>query len=671
MLGFGDQISESIAHFIGYFHTSIEAARARIEYREFKAAPSSDPHFKDILTIQTDPSQRLEPGSFDPDVKFIPVPWAPVGLPVMPWVDTNLDEISVASLRSPHSLAKLHSSGPHFSHGSEQGPFLGSGPSETSVVLQQTNHLEDNDIVIMGSKVPLNIHFADDAAFAHLSASAFSISEPFSSASAPGSGAEMDQFFANQSTFIHAAATGPLAETPGVTVVSGPTIEGLFINGSQVASVPSLNDSLPDLLKQTDHSGTQATVTTSQPMAISGSELAGSVSVQAGANLLVNEVVLQSLDTVSAHFAVAGDYWHINAIVQTNAYSDADSFDNGFSGQQALCQASTIAMNIASFVHHDQVQSTETSNDAHVFPQNWQITIVSGDLIQMNWISQYSFMSDNDLHVLSATGAHTTIVTGGNMAMNSASFTSLCNSYDLVMIGGHYYDGNFIFQTNVLFDNDTFTSGGAAGAYEGKLSTSDNLLWNAASIQSGATTNWVTGLPQHYLDALNGLASGDYKMPDSFHNDQNLQGIEGLRLLYISGNVYDLNYVAQVNILGDADYVAHYEDALKASSDTVWDISTGSNALINIAAIVDSDTHTGGTSYAGGGVYSDAILIQADIIGSPSAAAVAGQVQPLVNEVVAFLDHDADTSSSSHDQAPPIHIPDTTHSVDVMQTVLA
>ena len=74
----------------------------------------------------------------------------------------------------------------------------------------------------------------------------------------------------------------------------------------------------------------------------------------------------------------------------------------------------------------------------------------------MNWVSQYNFLSDNDAHVLSATGSYTTIVTGANMTLNSASFAELCNSYDLVMIGGSMYNGNFIFQTNILFDNDTF-----------------------------------------------------------------------------------------------------------------------------------------------------------------------------------------------------------------------
>ncbi len=672
MLGFGDQISESIAHFIGYFHTSIEAVRARIEYNEFKAAAEQDPHFNDILAIQTHPTQQLTATSFDAEVKYVPTPWSPVALPVMPWIDVNLDEVNVSLHRLPHPVAKLHGSGSEVFHGAPQeGPYFGSGASETSLVLQQTNHMQDNDIVIMGNHVPVGIHFTDDAAFAHLSANAFSISEPFTSLQVPGSGAEMAEFFANQSSFIHAAETGPLAQTPGVTVVTGPTIEGLFVNGMEMTSAPGLNASIPELLRHTDHSGSQATMTSTQPVTINGSDIAGSVTLQAGANLMMNEVVLTNLDSISGHFAVAGNYYHINAIIQTNAYSDTDTFQNGFSGQQA--PSSTNAMNIASFVHQpDDVHAAPSSGDGPVFPQNWQVTIINGDLVQMNWISQYSFLSDNDMHVLSATGAYTTILTGGNMSANSATFAELCSTYDAVMIGGHYYDGNFIVQTNVLFDNDTLTTGGAAGSYSGKLSTSDNLLWNAASIQSGASTNWVAGLPDHYQQALTGFAHGDYKMPDGFGSDQNFQGIAGVRALYISGNVYDLNYVKQTNILGDSDYVAHYEDSLKsASSDTAWNISTGSNALINVAIIVDHDTHENGTSYAGGGVYSDAILIQADIVVSQGAAPAANQGQPLANEAVAFLDHDAADTSATNDHAPSIHVPDTSHSVDVMQTVLS
>ena len=656
MLGFGGQISESIAHFVGYFHTSIEAARARVEYREFEAAPDSEPHLNDILTIQTDPGQRLDLGSFQPNLNYVPSPWSPVGEVVMPWVNFDPIELDISAPRLHQPVAKLHTSGSADSNSistSNSGfhtsgqviPNFGPGPSETSLALKQTNHMEDNDVVIMGNHAPVSMDFADEAAFNSLSVSALSISEPFTQDSIPGTGAELAQFFANQSANIQAAADGPLATTPGVSVVTAPA--GLYVNGAVTDEAPKLDDYIPEQLKQTDQNDSPATVTTTQSVVINGAEIVGSVEVQAGCNLMINEVVLTSLDSVGAHFAVTGNYYRIDAIIQTNAYSDNDTFENGFGAQQSLGQPSTNAMNVANFLlQADDSQSDGPSDDAPVFPQAWQITVFNGDLIQMNWVSQYSFLSDNDAHVLSATGSYTTIVTGGNMMFNSASFAELCNSYDLVMIGGSMYNGNFIFQTNILFDNDTFTTGGAAGAYDGELSTSDNLLWNEASIQSGSPTNWVTGLPEHYLQAMNGLSNGSFGMPAGFHGDQALQGIEGLRVLYISGSVYDVNYIEQTNILGDADYVAHYEDALlTASSETVWDISTGSNTLINIASIADSDPGGGGTSYVGGGVYSDAILIQADIICVlPDTGQATGQGQQLANEVVAFLENEADST---------------------------
>ncbi|MDR6633382.1 hypothetical protein J2X72_002175 [Phyllobacterium sp. 1468] len=669
MLGFGDQISESIAHFVGYFHTSIEAARARIEYREFKAAPEGGPHLNGILTVETSPDQHFDPAPYQPSLHYTPTPWSPAGEVMMPWVSVDPIEVDPHAVRLPHHHMHLHSSGSGFNMASEPGPYFGEGPSETSIVVKQTSHLQDNDVVIMGTKVPVNLDFADDAAFAHLTANAFSISEAFTTGHVPGVG-DMAQFFANETANIHAAADGPLAPTPGVTVIAAPTLDGLYVNGGvETTTAPVFDDYIPTLLKPGEAVNSPGTITTTEPTVTNSEDIVGSVTVHAGGNLMVNEVVLNSVNSVGAHFAVAGNYYHIDAIVQTNAYSDADTFENGFAGMQSLSPPSTNAMNIASFAHHlDSAQPANASGEAPVFPQNWQITVVAGDLIQMNWISQYNFMSDNDTHVLTSSGVYTSIVTGGNMQVNSVSFADLCKSYDLVMIGGHLYDGNFIFQTNILYDNDKFTTGGGAGEYNGALSSSDNLLWNSASIESGDTTNWVTGLPSHYLEAMNGLANGHYNMPDGFHGDQILEGIEGLRVLYISGNVYDLNYVQQVNVLGDADYVAHYEEAVTGSSDTVWDISTGSNALINAATIVDNDFH-GGSSYVGGGVYSDAILIQAELVDSHPAPAP-GQGQPLANEVVAFLDNDADApTTDGHGSA--LHVPDTSHSVDVMQTVLA
>ncbi|MHC1550427.1 hypothetical protein [Phyllobacterium sp. K27] len=663
MFGFGDHISESIAHFIGYFSTSIEAVKMRLEYREFKATPDAPHAHGEILAVETDPQVQLMLAGFVPDVNYLPAPWTPIGNSILPWVNVEPIDVQLHGHNLLHKLAPIQSSGHGNGKPFEHSPFIGPQVPETSVVLQQTSHMQDNDIVVVGEHSAVGLHWGDNSGLASLSVDALVVSESFSD-ELPETTSGMPQFFDDQRDSINTAVES-LTETPDVTVIGSPS-EGVYLNGTRTSEAPVLDDYKPAQLSTPN---APAPATSHQTTTINGKDIVGTVSLEAGSNILVNEVVLNSTGTSGAHFAVAGNYYNINAIIQTNAYSDADSFDNGFANQQQLCQPSTNAMNIASFISHTgQVQVSPPTGEAPVFPQNWQVTVMNGDLMQMNWISQYNFLSDNDAHVLTSTGSYTTIVTGSNGMLNTASLANLYNSYDLVIIGGHLYSGNLIFQTNVLFDDDTLTTGSGAGTYSGQLSTSDNLLWNSASIQSASTTNWVAGLPDHYKDAMDGLAGGDYNMPDGFRSDLALEGISGLKMLYISGNVYDLNYISQTNILGDSDYVAQYEEALLAAShDTVWDISTGSNALINTATIVDGG-HGNGTSYAGGGVYSDSILIQAEILAAQPEQG-AGQGQPLANEVVAFLDDEAmQPQTTDHE---PIHLSDTTHSVDVMQTALA
>lgn len=663
MLGFGDHISESIAHFIGYFSTSVEAVKMRLEYREFKSAPDAPQSHGEILAIQTDPQMQLAPATFVPDGNYLPMPWTASSNDVLPEVNVEPIDVQLYGHNLYHKTVPIHSSGNGNGQSLEQGPFIGPEVPETSMVLQQISHMEDNDIVILGNHSPVDLQWGNNADLATLSVSALLVSNLFSH-ELPDTASGMAQFFNDQRDSIDAAEE-LLTGISGINVVASPPA-GVYLNGTTVLEAPALDDYKPAQLAAPN---TPATATGHQAMVINGKDIEGTVSLEAGSNILINEIVLTNTGTSGAHFVVAGNYYNINAIVQTNAYSDIDSFGNGFAGQQQLCEPSTNAMNIANFISSTgQVQVPAATGEAPVFPQNWQVTVMNGDLMQMNWISQYNFLSDNDAHVLSSTGSYTTITTGSNGMLNTASFANLCSSYDLVIIGGHLYSGNLIFQTNVLFDNDTMTTGSGAGAYSGTLSTSYNLLWNSASIQSADTTNWVTGLPDHYKEAMSGLADGNYKMPDGFRFDAALQGIAGLKMLYISGNVYDLNYISQTNILGDSDFVARYEDALRATShDTVWDISTGSNALINVATIVDSG-HGNGTSYAGGGVYSDSILIQAEIIAQQPGHG-SGQGQPLANEVVAFLDDDAAPSQAA--DHIPIHLPDATHSVDVMQTALA
>src|SRR5262249_54133159 len=142
---------------------------------------------------------------------------------------------------------KYHGSGEATSHGDEQAsPFFGPGPTEASTVLQQANHLQDNDIVIMGTKVPVDVHFVDDAAFNNLVSQAFSVSAPFHAAM-PSNGADMATFFAQQSHAIDTIGSSPVASMPGATVITAPSIEGTYVNGVETqAAPPSLTNYLPE-----------------------------------------------------------------------------------------------------------------------------------------------------------------------------------------------------------------------------------------------------------------------------------------------------------------------------------------------------------------------------------------------------------------------------------------
>jgi hypothetical protein len=140
-------------------------------------------------------------------------------------------------------------------------------------------------------------------------------------------------------------------------------------------------------------------------------------------------------------------------------------------------------------------------------------------------------------------------------------------------------------------------------------------------------------------------------------------------VLYISGDVIDLQYISQTNILGDADQVALAMDQAGAYADADWTISTGTNALINHAHIVDGGVDS--TVYAGGNVYSDELLIQAELISNDSGLYMQ-DATALVNEAVVFLSDDllapdaADDGAPVHDGGAP-----GVGSADVMQTMLS
>jgi hypothetical protein len=72
-------------------------------------------------------------------------------------------------------------------------------------------------------------------------------------------------------------------------------------------------------------------------------------------------------------------------------------------------------------------------------------------------------------------------------------------------------------------------------------------------------------------------------------------------------------------------------------------VTTGGNQLHNDAAIVDVNPDA---TYVKGGIYTDSILVQANLVPTDPDHAVNGDTHALVTELIAFVDdHPHDTAS--------------------------
>ncbi len=642
---------ENILHFIGQWHMATEHARHKHEFEAFRRLQDDEDDPGDLVTLSSHPRQLFTIPDFIPYVPYLPNQWHPGGSAPFRLPETVGSDPS----RFHELIGSIHGERPHFgAHGGHlrihhQGPDL-PAPGQVIFIVSQTTALQDNDILNLGSGPAPQLDPTLGAQLLELFARAEQ-ADAFSSLSMPHGPEDLASIVVAAQDII---AGGDLPHL----VAQSDHLTGIYVNGAQVDGPVLLDDVLPPAFLPEPEIETVEVEHIEHSLNEQGIE--GSLTLQAGANMAMNAAVLSNVGLLGGVIAVAGDVYRLDAIIQSNAYSDIDTV----TGQmQAGAGSATASYNVAQFIDQP-LEYARVVSDAENMPHNWAVSVVDGDLIFSQWLVQTNFVYDNDVHVLTDTGAYSNFVTGANLAHNITSFSDLGLVYDLILIGGNLYDANIITQLNVLLDNDILSLGNGGG--DGVLSTDGNLLYNGATITNLGAQNWLEGLPQHYLDALQGLAAGDRVMPDGFASDGSFAGIDMLNVLVITGNVYDLHHIKQTNVVGDADLVATAEaDALAAGAPSRqdWDISTGQNALINTATILDTDS-LGNVAYAGGHVYSDAILIQADFV-----AAADDGPDALVTEAIAFLtdDHGMDLAVADDGiTATPADI----HSLDVMSSVL-
>ncbi|MCA2376453.1 hypothetical protein ACQZ5D_09930 [Agrobacterium sp. 22-211-1] len=669
-----DKISDMIAHFIGMFDTVVEEARLRSNYSEGPAHSDPDRLPEDEAARLLDKNYDVPLEDYDPGVKYRS------GYYDFDYIRPHFARAVEYDMQQLANAIPVDISGAHFRFPGrlsfdERELVVHTGPGSVAGHLTQVNILQDDDYLNMtdGPNVARDTTFVTARTVEFYNEAA--VFTPFSTFQRTDSYDALQALAKSAHDYIeHARDNDVTSLGTGADqdfILAGNDINGLYINGAVAYDKPTLDDFMPDRgIAKPAEAPEKSDVSLHED-----SPAGNSLDIAAGANVVANIATLVNTGVMTSVTAVMGDYHQIDAITQAYIYSDRDEISSVFTHSED--QAATAAYNIASFQRSVYPGAENAAADSHesgeppIFPTAWRVSVLEGDVSFVHWIEQYQFISDNDTMTVTTSGASVSLLTGGNAALNIANFLGIGMQYDLIIVGGNVLDMNLISQIAVLYDNDWARAnpdapGGAT------IQSGNNLLWNDASIHNVGSNDRFETMPDYMHQTVNAINERDPNMPDALAHDANFAGYQGLNVLYITGNLYDVSIIKQVSVLGDSDDVTQAAAKVLENNDNATvHIDTGSNAVVNIAQIVDYDSF-GSTTYVAGGVYSDAILIQGGIIENDTSQPT--QHGQLANEVIAFLHDDPATIQNEsdgvinggHDLSWS-----NAHPSDVMQTVVA
>ncbi|WP_298261741.1 type I secretion protein ATPase [uncultured Litoreibacter sp.] len=663
-----DKMTEMVAHMVGIFQTTLEEERMREAYDKFKALIAANPENDPLGTAGITFTAKYALEGFTPSLRYSDgpsfLPASDVGYPF--FADGYFPDSSIAAAIAAGPVGQATYGSPVSGPG--RATLSLEPPASVAVITAQHAYLTDNDLIILGNGDTV---FTDPNVFLeqlqNAQSIALSIAAPVASSMiTPGDTAGRDAIGLHDTLASAQAST-----VSGVTseMIHGHDASGLHINGDLSEVAPVLEELLPAFKTQDDD---PAETTLQDPAPIDPFEgldagysdtslidIEDGHAVVTGANLLVNEVVINSAWLDAPVMSVMGDVITLDVISQVNMLMDRDS---GMPSENAA----SVAINAASLL----AISTTPAPDAEAevtggLPSNWAVTRIDGDLIAVNQITQFSFVTDYDSAEISFGSANTYIGMGDNSVLNLTDLSELGFGYDLIMVGGDMISLNWVSQINVLIDNDAVTMSGAISA---SLSGGDNLLFNNAEITSTGVDTY-TDMQDNFAAASDQFADGAQTINTSVAHDSVFEGIEILRVLYIEGDLTTINWVEQTNILGDSDQVHLAMENLEGSTGLSATVTTGSNATLNLATInefgVDSVVSVQGE------VYDDALLYQAELIDT-DADPLGVDMPALANEAVAFLAEDMmGPESAPEDGAIVATASESTASSDVMQSMLA
>ncbi|QYX57197.1 type I secretion protein ATPase [Roseovarius sp. SCSIO 43702] len=457
------------------------------------------------------------------------------------------------------------------------------------------------------------------------------------------------------------------------TVARGEDAHGLHENGAQVEEHSLLDDVMPGYLQlkagkeQTEDDAMDPPgdpfrdLEDDDPAPYTHGLDDGHVII-AGGNTLINQTAIITSWLDAPVISVMGDAIKLDVISQVNVMSEQNA--------TAIVMPLASAAISGAFLEFAATAAPADpgAEDADVplgLPSNWVVTRVNGDLVSYNYVNQYSFQTDHDRAEIGFGQSKTFISLGDNTIVNLAALTEIGFGYDLIMVGGAMISINWISQTNILVDHDSISY---TGDFPTGIELGDNLLFNAANIFQVGVDSYAE-MQDNFADASDTLADGGTTLSANVAHDGLFEGTDLLRVLYIEGDLTQINWIEQTNVLGDSDQVhlalENFEDATGATLEVIG----GANALINLASITQYGTDS--TVLVDGDVYDDALLYQAELIDT-DASPTGVSLPALASEAVLFLAEDMLTPDCNELDTPigPT-APEDTSSPDVMQTMLA
>jgi len=239
--------------------------------------------------------------------------------------------------------------------------------------------------------------------------------------------------------------------------------------------------------------------------------------------------------------------------------------------------------------------------------------------------------------------------------------------YDLIVIHGAYHGMNVIFQNNILLNNDNIVMSADGSDPSQSVNSGHNGASNEGAIENYGGNDFRDLVPgMKAIDDL--LGAGATSIDPELGSV--IAGHGGpLRVLYVTGDYYDINAVWQTNITCDVNVIYQLQIqpsadllALHPDENVTQSASTGNNQLTNDAAIVDVNPDV---TYVDGHIYTDSILVQANLLPDDHHDdAVNANTDALVTELIAFVDDNQD-----HNFGTPTVVPSPVQA-DPMASVL-